>query len=282
MAFFIHRKITNNKLYTLETLVQGIKFVDYRSSSSETPTPEPTPGPDPTPSGEIFPKNFAPGGYRLKDGTYVTYNDITDSQISQVDSIYIGDDNDNNHLFVTAESLLNTNTYAFSTSATLPDVFQTSDFYTSNQTVTGIPGKIFACCPPFNTQGTVNSVTVDWGGLDNTDSWCSLIETYNLNLSDYPALKYAAEHTGYIMGGGEAQLFVTNHDAIWASYTKLTGNNSGIYAWESSFGFQVSSAKSNQQGLRFYPSDSNVDRPTSLDTPRRVLLLTSIQSDASR
>lgn len=112
---------------------------------------------------------------------------------------------------MTAESLLNTTTYKFrASSSTLPNDFQSSDFYTSTTNVAGQENKIFAGRAPFATEGTFNDVTVDWGGESNTEAWLYLIDKYNLDLSEYPALEYASTHEGYLMGGGEGSLFVTN------------------------------------------------------------------------
>lgn len=222
-----------------------------------------------------FPIGFAPGGYLMNDGSYVTYNDITNDQLSLVKGIYIGDNAvTGKHLFVTAESLLNTTTYKFRASdTTLSGDFQSSDFYTSTTNVAGQENKIFASRAPFATEGTINGGTVDWGGESNTEAWLYLIDKYvNVNLSDYPALEYASTHEGYLMGAGEGSLFARNHDAIWNAYTKLTGNSNDFYIWESSFNYQYSEDYSYQYSMWLYPINATPDSK-HLGTMNRVCLL---------
>ena len=216
------------------------------------------------------------GNFLMKDLTLKDINDVSD--MSQVLGIYIGDNAiTGERLFVTAESLLNTATYKFRASAnTLPNNFQSSDFYTSETNVAGQENKVFAGRIPFAISGTVNDITVDWGGESNTEAWLYLINKYTLDLSDYPALEYASTHNGYLMGAGEESLFVTNHDAIWNAYTKLTEDSGSFYSWGSSFGCQTSTGNSGQAYLGFHPDYAYSDYSYGLGRTTRVCLLITL------
>lgn len=217
------------------------------------------------------------GNFLMKDLTLKDINDVSD--MSQILGIYIGDNAvTGERLFVTAESLLNTTTYKFRASAnTLPNNFQSSDFYTSTTNVAGQENKIFAGRAPFATSGNISATTLDWGGESNTEAWLYLINNkYYLDLSDYPALEYASTHNGYLMGVGEGSLFKTNHDAIWNAYTKLTKSNNEFWSWESSFLFQSSEDTSTQSVLNFRSDDTSLNSGGNLVGMNRVLLLITL------